>query len=303
MTNFIKGNYHLFAMTSVAMWSTGFVFTRLSLAYFSPLSISFLRYFLAVVVLLAVAAAYKIKPPQREDWKWVAAAGLSGFSIYMTLFTIASVSITASTASVVVATGPIFTAVLAWVIYKEKLKPVQCFACGLEFLGILIMALVSARMDANYGVLLMLVATILLAAYNIITRKLVKKYSPIQVTIYSMAVGAFALAIFVPQSVADIQAGVPPIGYFYIFVMGVFSSALAFVSWSLALKSAPKISYATNYMFVTPFLTTLLGFLMANELPGSETILGGALIILGLAIFNFHSAMAQGFKKYVLRER
>jgi len=293
-----KLNYHIFAIISVLGWANGFVFTRLALQYFEPVSIAFLRYLLGSLVLLVVAIALKIKPPAREDWKWVILCGMSGFAVYMTIFVLVSVTINAATSSVIIATVPIFTALMAWVFYKEKLKPVQCFACGLEFLGILVMALIALQLDANIGAMLILLfGAGLLAIYNITTRKLVKKYSPLQVTIYSMFVGTIGLSIWIPNSISDIQSGIPPIGYFHIFVLGAFSSAIGFVTWALALKHTPKVSYVTNYMFITPFLTTLLGFWLANEVPGLETILGGALILSGLAIFNFHAEMAGWFNK------
>ena len=294
-------DYRIFASISVSMWALGIVTTRFSLAYFHPFSISFLRYLVASVVLIGFVAAFKIKPPNRKDWIWVAACGLSGYTAYITLFKIASLTVTASTNSIVIATGPIIAAVLAWFIYKERLKAIQCFAFVMAFSGILIMALVNGSIDANIGVLIVFVGTIFLAIYNLITRKLVKDYAPMQVAIYSIFAGTVALGVFIPHSVADIRAGIPPMGYFYLFVLGVFSSALAFVSWTWAMKIAPKISYVTNFMFVTPFLTTLLGFLMANELPGIETLLGGVLILTGLAIFNFHDAMAKTFRRLVSR--
>ncbi|MPN33673.1 hypothetical protein SDC9_181164 [bioreactor metagenome] len=40
-------------------------------------------------------------------------------------------------------------------------------------------------------------------------------------------------------------------------------------------------------MFITPFLTTLLGFLLAGEKPDMPTIAGGTIILLGVLIFNF----------------
>ena len=42
-------------------------------------------------------------------------------------------------------------------------------------------------------------------------------------------------------------------------------------------------------MFVTPFLTTILGFIMINEIPDKATILGGIIILSGLFIFNKES--------------
>ena len=297
-----RDKYYIYAIISILMWSIGFVSTRLALAYLNPFSISFLRYVIASAVLIVVAIVFKIKPPDKKDWGWLVFCGLAGYSVYITLFTIASLTVTASTNSIIVATGPVLTAALAWLIYKERLKPIQCFAFGLAFSGILVMTLVSGSFETNSGVLLVFIGTIFLAMYNIVTRKLVKKYSPLQVAIYSIFAGTVALGVFIPQAAEDFQRGIQPMGYFYLFILGFFSSAVAFVSWNWAMKTAPKISYVTNFMFVTPFLTTILGFLMANELPGLETLLGGVMILSGLAIFNFHGVMAQWFVRLTRRD-
>jgi len=228
---------------------------------------------------------------------WIVFCGLSGYSIYITLFKIASLTIMASTSSIIVAIVPIMTAVFAWIVYKERLNAIQCFAFVLAFSGILVMTLVNGTIDTNAGVLLMFVAAIFMATYNILTRKLVKKYSVMQVVIYSIFAATVALGVFIPRSIEDLRGGIPLIGFFYLFLLGFFVSAVAFITWSWAIKTAPKISYVTNFMFVTPFLTTVLGFFMANELPGLETLFGGILILSGLAIFNFHGSITQWLRK------
>ena len=40
-------------------------------------------------------------------------------------------------------------------------------------------------------------------------------------------------------------------------------------------------------MFVTPFLTSILGFLLAGEVPDQATLVGGGIILLGVFLFNF----------------
>ena len=52
-------------------------------------------------------------------------------------------------------------------------------------------------------------------------------------------------------------------------------------------------------MFVTPFLTSLLGFLIAGEVPDFATCIGGGIILTGVLIFNFGAAAG----KWVRRER
>ena len=295
--NNLKYNYRIFALSGILMWSLGFVVTRLSLTYWHPLSVAFARFFVASLVLAGIAVAYKIKPPDKEDWLMYIFCGVSGHAIYITFFKLASVTLTASTNAIIIAMGPILIAVLAWVVYREKLKTVQTVAFAMAFSGILVMTLIGGSVEANIGVVLMFTGVLFLAAFNLALRKLVAKYSPLQATIYTIIIGTVALSVFIPQTIADIRSPVPPVAYAYVIGLGVFPTVLSFLAWGWAMKTAPKVSYVTNFMFLTPFLTTLFGFLLANEVPGVETFLGGVLILTGLAIFNFHATMAVWLKK------
>ncbi|WP_207706694.1 DMT family transporter [Acetobacterium tundrae] len=59
----------------------------------------------------------------------------------------------------------------------------------------------------------------------------------------------------------------PPMQWVYVLILGVFSSAIAYVAWTKALSVAEKTSQVSNNMFLTPFLTSVLGFLIAGEIP------------------------------------
>jgi hypothetical protein len=54
-------------------------------------------------------------------------------------------------------------------------------------------------------------------------------------------------------------------------------------TWAQAMKKAKRTASVSNYMFVTPFLTTLLGYLLAGETPDRATIVGGVVIMAGRA--------------------
>lgn len=107
-----------------------------------------------------------------------------------------------------------------------------------------------------------------------------------QTSAFSIFSGTIMLSIFSPASVAEVKSA-PAIQLFYVGIMGVFSSAIAYLSWSQAFTKAKSISSVSNYMFVTPFLTTLFGFIIAKERPDSSAIVGGIIILTGLLIFNF----------------
>ena len=93
------------------------------------------------------------------------------------------------------------------------------------------------------------------------------------------------MAIFAPASFQEITDA-PAIQYLYLAILSVCSSAAAYVSWAKAFSKAKQTSQVSNYMFVTPFLTSVLGFLIVGEIPDHATLCGGGIILIGILIFN-----------------
>lgn len=195
-------------------------------------------------------------------------------------------SVTSATGSVVLAIVPVITAMLARFIYKEKLSIIQWAAIAIEFSGVVVLTLLNGSFSLNNGLIWLFAAVLLLSAYNLLQRKLTKTYSGLQASAFSIFFGTLMLAVFMPATVKEVP-NAPPIAFVYVAVLGVFSSAVAYIAWAQAFKKAPKASSVSNYMFVTPFLASLMGFLFANEKPDIPTLIGGGIILLGLFIFNF----------------
>ena len=145
----------------------------------------------------------------------------------------------------------------------------------------------------NIGLVWLLLAALALSTYNLLLRKLLKSYSALQVSTFSIFAGTLMLAVFLPASVKEVKAAAPN-HILYIIILGIFSSAIAYLSWSKAFSKAKNTSTVSNYMFITPFLTTLLGFLISKEIPDLPTVFGGAVILLGLFIFNFGEKIRYG---------
>lgn len=279
-------SFHPYAALTILFWSLAYVLTRLALQYFSAFAIGFLRYLIASAALLVIIAAAKIKAPQRADLKWFALAGFFGFFLYMVAFNKGCATVTAATSSVIIATVPVITALLARVLYGEKLSAIQWAAMAVEFSGVVLLTLLDHSFSINGGLFLLLLATLALGIYNLLQRKLTKTYSGLQASAYSIFAGTVMLAVFLPTSMREVRSA-PPAQLVYIAVLGLFSSAAAYVTWAYAFQKAKNTSSVSNYMFVTPFVTALLGFLLAGERPDIATIAGGAVILTGVLIFNF----------------
>ncbi|MDR1133542.1 MAG: DMT family transporter [Synergistaceae bacterium] len=282
----VKNDFHIYAMITIIFWSFAYVLTRLALRYFTAFSLGFLRYFIASCVLIIVAVISKIKLPRKKDLPWFMLAGALGFFFYMIAFNQGQKTVTASTGSIVISTAPVLTALIARAVYKEKMSYIQWLAIAIEFAGAAVLTLMNGVLSINMGLFWLFLAALALCLYNLLQRKLTKTYSALQTSAFSIFFGTILLAIFLPVSVKE-ASNAPAIQWFYLAVLGVFSSAIAYAAWSRALAKAEQTSQVSNYMFITPFLTSVLGFIIADEVPEPSTIVGGGMILSGVFIFNF----------------
>lgn len=289
-----KDSFHPYAAVTILFWSLAYVLTRLALQYFSAFSLGFLRYFIASCTLVIVAALTKMKAPRRADLPWLMLAGGVGFFLYMIAFNQGQATVTASTGSVVIATVPLITALLARLFYGEKLRAFQRVATLIEFIGVVVLTLLNGVFTISTGLCWLFLAALALSAYNLLQRKMTKTYTALQTSTYSIFFGTLMLAIFAPASVQEIPHA-PAIQFVYLAILGACSSAIAYVSWAKAFSKAEQTSQVSNYMFITPFLASVFGFLFAGEVPDHATLLGGGIILLGVLIFHFGGTLLGSF--------
>ena len=281
-----KNSFHPYALTTILFWSLAFPITHLAMNHFSAYGLGLLRYAAASAALLPVVLIKKLRLPKLTDIGWFLLSGALGFAVYMVEFNLGNHLVTSATSSVMLAVTPVLTALLARLFYKECLKARQWIAVAVEFSGILILALWRGALAINEGVLWLMAAVICISLYNIIQRRLTKTYSSLQSSVYSIFCGTLLLCVFLPEGIAEATTAALN-SWLYVALLGIFPSAIAYVTWSAAFQKAPRTSDVSNYMFITPFLSGLAGFLLNGETPDISTILGGAVILSGVALFNY----------------
>ena len=282
----IRDSFHTYAIVTILFWSMSFISTRIAVQYLSVYSLSLLRNFLASCVLVLLVISMKIKPPLLRDWKWFFLTGATGFLLYTVAMGKGSETVTASTCSVVIATSPVLTALYAQILYREKLKNHQWLAMFVEFIGIVVLTLMNGAFTRNAGIFWLLLATLSSSFYNLLQRKISKRYQPLQAAAYAMFAGTVLMTPFGPAAFKSASA-LPWVALAHIAVLGVFSSALGYFTWSVALAKAPRTSSVTNYMFVQPLLATICALPVAGERPDAATVAGGGIILAGTFLFNF----------------
>ncbi|MFK4784697.1 DMT family transporter [Fusobacterium sp. MFO224] len=286
MNNFIKNNESkCFAFGTIFLWASAFPVTKIALSYFTPQTLGLVRYLSATICLLLIGYIKKIGLPKTRDIPKFLFSGGMGFFLYMITFNTGSIYLTSATSSIIIAIAPILTALMSNLLLKEKINVYGWIAISMEFVGILFLTLWNGEFSLNIGALWMIGAAFVLAIYNITQREYTKTYTPFQSTTYSIIGGTVLLSIFVPESTSQIMAA-PLKAWGIIIYLGIFPSAIAYIWWSRALSIAKITSEVTNFMFVTPLLSGIMGCILVNEYPSLETYVGGTIILSGLMLFN-----------------
>lgn len=282
----------LLSFMTVFLWASAFPLTKVAQTQFSPYALGFLRCAVASVFLLVIGCICHIRLPQKRHIPWFFLSGGLGFTLYMITFNTGILTLTSATSSIIIAVTPILTAVVASKLYHEGINPIGWAAILFAFLGVLVLLLWEGVFSINIGLLWTFCAAVVFCGYNIVTRRLAAEgYRALEIVTYSMICGAILLGFWAGQGVREIAAaGTGHIAA--LLYLGAFPSALAYFLWGRAMGYAERTGEVTNFMFVTPLLSTIMGFLILHEVPNAGTFLGGAMIICGLVLFNLKGKRA-----------
>ncbi len=278
-------SFHYYAFASVLLWATVYNCNKIVLTTFSSFSVGTMRCVVGGLFLALVLAAKRMPRPPRKDIPWFFLTSVCGMSIYLIMFSQGAKTIGPTTSCIVISTTPVITAILARILFKERLSWVGWIAIAIAFTGIVVLSLWDGSLSINDGIIWTQSAAFLLAFYNIIQRKLSERYNALTVTAYSYIAGAITLIPFVPGAFREGRdASSFTIGV--LLYMGIFSSAFAYLLYAKAITLAPKTSYAANYMFLTPLFAGILEFVWTSSPPDTGTLVGGVIILAGLVLFS-----------------
>lgn len=276
---------HFYSFLACAMWAASYITTKEVVVFFDASTLSFLRCLVGALTMSVFLVAGGHGAPRRADVPKLILAGALGLSVYFILFNQGTSMVTPTTSCIIISTAPIITAVFANFLYRERLSRLGWLSILFAFGGILIIMLWEGTVSVNTGVFWVQGAAFLMSGYNLLQRKLSQSYQSVPLTAYIYIAAALTLAFLLPRGLE--QAMAAPFGAIMAVVyLGVFPGALAYLAWIKALSIAPKTSYVTNYMFLTPFLAMVLEYAVLVQMPDTGVILGGSVILGSLLLFT-----------------
>ncbi len=270
---------------TVLTWASAFAGIRVGLQAYSPESVALLRYLVAAVALAGYALLTKMSMPRRQDLLAIAALGFVGFTFYNVTLNAGEQQIPAGTASMLIASAPVFVALLALAFLHERLCLRAWLGIGLSFLGVAVISVGSgAGGGISWSALLVLAAAFSGAIYSVGQKPYLRRYGALQFTTYAVWFGTLFLLWFLPGLVQEMSTAAPAATWAVIY-MGIFPGAIGYVSWSYVLSRLPA-SQAGSFLYLIPATAIFIAWLWLGEIPAAAAWFGGALILLGVLLVN-----------------
>lgn len=276
---------HVLIFITITLWASAFVAVRFAITDYNPGSMALLRYLTASVVLLPIALKKRIKFPAKNDLIKIISMGLLGITLYNIFFNEGLRSITAGSASFLINTVPLFTSALAFFFLKEKLSFMRWAGLIISLVGVSLVAVGErGTVEINIGAALLLSAALCQAAYIIIQKNLLKKYTGFELGVYTIWTGTLFLLGYFSNLYENLSTSGSP-STISIIYLGIFPAAVGYLAWSMALQLAPA-SYVVTFLYIVPLLTLIISKIWINETPVLLSLIGGVIVIAGVVIAN-----------------
>lgn len=277
---------YIAAGVTVVLWASAFPAVRYSFDYYSPEVVMVFRFLVASAVLIGYCLIKKVPLPKKADIPLFMLSGFLGFFIYMWAFNVGTALVLSGISSFVIATVPVFTLFLSIIFLKEKTDLLIWLGVGVSLIGMIIIGATQVtEMQLNLGIWILLLAALCASGFMIIQRRLLERYTTIQATAYSMIFGTACMCVFLPRLISEFSLDYVAANVVVVY-LGVFPAALAYFCFVYALSRAEKTIYVASFLYLIPFVASLLAFWWLGERMPIIAFVGGLVIIAGMVIIN-----------------
>ncbi|HJQ70257.1 MAG TPA: DMT family transporter [Blastocatellia bacterium] len=281
------GSIDLLLLLMTVIWGANFSAIKYSLEDMLPLSFNGLRFALASLTLLAVALARGIdlRVSRGDGWR-LFGLGLLANAIYQSIFITGMAHTRTGNAALIVATSPLFIAVISRIRGQEYFERRGLVGLMLALAGI-VMVILSGQSVVQFGETivgdcLLVISTICWSLYTVWAKRLVNTYGAMKATTIMMIMGTpVFLVICAPSLVKQDWARVRPESWAGMVYSALFAIALAHFIWNYAVRKIGSTRTAI-YSNVTPVTAMIIAWVALGERPTAGQVAGAAIIFLGL---------------------
>jgi drug/metabolite transporter (DMT)-like permease len=273
---------------AMIFWSFSFIWTRVAIHSFHPMTLITLRLLIASGLLFGVSKlSGKLQPLRRKDFKLFLLLAFFEPFLYYVGETFGLTMVDSTLAAVIISTIPLFAPVLAFAILKERVGWATILGILVSLAGVFFVIYEpTGGFSANpLGVALMFMAVFAAICYATVLRKIPTHYSTLNVIFYQSLIGlGFFIPTFLITDFSTIETlRVTSEALVSLVMLSVFASVVAFVLFAWAVR---QVGVARTNVFVNliPVFTAILSWLILNEMISLLKWFGIFVVVFGLFV-------------------
>lgn len=281
----------IMALGATIIWSGNFIVAKSLTSEISPATLALLRWITACLVLLPFGLKSMLKdwPLIRQHLGYHLITALVGISLFNTFIYLSAAHTSGINMIIISATSPIITMLLASLFLKDPLSFRRVLGMALAFSGVLAIAgkgdwQTLMNLHFALGDILALISAALFGGYSVLLRLVPKKESQLGFLTILFIFGTLWL---VPLAAWEIYNGtmpqLTPKILWSVLYIGLGASVICFFLWNMAVERLGP-SRASSIYYTLPMFGCTWAVLLLHEQLLAAHILGGILILLGVAV-------------------
>ena len=267
-----------------AIWGSSFLFLRLTSPVFGPIFLIEMRVLSGLAVLLPLVLFLGKLAEFQKHWKMIAAVSLMNMAIPFCFFAFSAVYIGAGLLSIINATVPIFSACVAYVVYRERLSRSSLLGLLIGFLGVVVLMFNPGESFGSSGWLAILSALLACLLYGTainLTVNNLQGVSGLTITAGGLFVSSLVLLPFALWARPEVL----PVGniWWSVFALGIICTGFGFVMfYRLIDRIGAGRAIMTTYLI--PVFSILWGNIFLGESVTLIMVVGCILVLLGVGL-------------------
>jgi drug/metabolite transporter (DMT)-like permease len=279
----------LLIMMSI-IWGVNFSAVKGALSDFSPLSFNAVRFGTASLILLSLLwVRERSLNIRRKDVGYFVMLAVIGNTIYQLFFINGIALTTAINSSLILATTPIFIILFGAVLGVEKINSRVVQGVILSFTGVVMIILGSGKPltvtdQSLMGDLLIVANPICWSLYTVLSKPMLKEYSPLKLTTITMAIGTVPLLLVsIPSVTTENWAAISTNAWIGLAFSAVFAIATGYTLWYIGVSRIGSSRTALYDNLVTVFAVAAAWVLLSEGMTAIQ-IVGAVLVFVSLYV-------------------
>ena len=288
--NWIANQPYLLLSITAMCWAGNAIVGRLAAGHIAPVTLSFLRWSLAFLIILPFAWKHLAR-----DWAAIRSRlgimivlSITGIGAFNTLQYWALEHTQALNTLLLQSAAPLVVAVWSLILLGVRLTLAQAFGVLLSLIGVLVILLhgdvtALSKIDFNEGDLIFLVALVIFALYSVLSLKR-PDIHPLSFVAFTFGCGAACLIpLFIWKLYARPVMELDGANLLTLFYVAVFPSTVAYICFNrgVALIGANR---AAPFFHLVPVFGTVMSIVFLGEHPQLFHFVGFALVLTGVFV-------------------